>query len=223
MKVIDFIPRSLIEYLKLIRNKRKFPNCTILTSDLSTNALLGKNVSLGRNVYVEGNVTIGDHTYIHNDTMIVSGKIGKFCSIAFNCQIGMWEHPTNFISTSPRTYATSNIFGFSPIWEHSDPPTIGNDVWIGSNVVIFRNISIGDGAIIGAGSIVTKDVPAYAIVAGSPAKFLKYRFDEETVSFLNDFKWWDLPENELHDLKSVFQSGEQGAEKLMQLKRKNEI
>jgi serine acetyltransferase len=68
---------------------------------------------------------------------------------------------------------------------------VGNDVWIGSGAIILDGISIGDGAIIGAGSVVTKDVPDYAIVAGTPAKVLKFRFTEKEILFLKNYKWWD--------------------------------
>lgn len=96
MKLKDYVPKSLVGYYRLLRNKKRFPGRNILTPDVKENVDLGENVSLGRNVYIEAGVSIGDETYIHNGTMIVSGDIGKYCSIAFNCQIGMWEHPTNY-------------------------------------------------------------------------------------------------------------------------------
>ena len=76
---------------------------------------------------------------------------------------------------------------------------IGNDVWIGANVVIMNEISVGDGAVIGAGSIVTKDVPPYAIVVGSPARIIRYRFEKEEIEFLLNFRWWDKDSNWIKD------------------------
>lgn len=70
---------------------------------------------------------------------------------------------------------------------------IGNDVWIGTNASILSGVTIGNGVVIGAGSVVTKDVPNYAIVAGSPARIIKYRFSEEIIQLLNEVCWWDLP------------------------------
>ncbi|MEM5663830.1 CatB-related O-acetyltransferase [Bacillus toyonensis] len=111
---------------------------------------------------------------MNSDTRIISGIIGKFCSISYGCQIGMSEHPTNYISTSPYSYGSSNIFGITPYFEevHS-PPIIGNDVWIGGRVIILQGVTIGDGAIIAAGAVVNKDVPPYTIVGGVPAKPIK--------------------------------------------------
>ncbi|NKF08517.1 CatB-related O-acetyltransferase [Clostridium gasigenes] len=221
MKIREIIPKSLIDYCRLIINKKRFPTSTILTPYVSKNVVFGNNISLSRDVYIDENVVIGDYTYVHNNTMIVSGTIGKFCSIAFNCQIGMWQHPTNYISTSPKTYANSNIFGFKHIWEHTNGPSVGNDVWIGSNAVISRGVTIGDGAIVGANAVVTKDIPPYAIVAGVPAKVIKYRFDEETIDLLLKYKWWDMEKEELLSLKSFFELGEDGVKELVNKMKKN--
>ena len=86
-----------------------------------------------------------------------------------------------------------------------EPVFIGNDVWIGCHSIIKPNVHIGDGAIIGANSVVTKDVPPYAIVAGVPAKIIKYRFDAETIKKLLDLKWWNFPYQILKENIELFQ------------------
>lgn len=81
-----------------------------------------------------------------------------------------------------------------------DKITIGNDVWIGAGSIIRKGITIGDGAVVGAGSVVSKDVPPYGIVAGNPARLIKYRFDEATIAEFLDLKWWDLPVEKIFSL-----------------------
>ena len=114
-------------------------------------------------------------------------KIGKFCSIAANVQIYLGgEHHTDCITTYP----------FDVLLGEAETPskgdvTIGNDVWIGNNVQILSGVTIGDGAVIGAGAVVARDVPGYAIVAGNPAKIIRYRYiGHDALSVL---RWWDWP------------------------------
>ena len=102
-------------------------------------------------------------------------------------------HNYNAITPHPFTHLPS----FGIVSEKTDLEikhiSIGNDVWIGMNSCILQGITIGDGVVIGAGSVVTKDVPPYAIVAGNPARILKYRFDSAMIEKLVSLKWWDLP------------------------------
>ncbi len=146
---------------------------------------------------------IGDWTYGHpkiipsNDATL---KIGKFCSIAPGTRIIIGGgHRMDWITT----YPFSNLFEEA---EHIEghPTTkgdivIGNDVWIGTESVILSGVEIGDGAVVGARSVVTKDVPPYAIAAGNPAKIIRYRFDEITIKKLMELKWWDWPMNVIEE------------------------
>lgn len=110
-------------------------------------------------------------------------KIGKFCSISDEVTIFLGgEHEINTISSYP--FSLKNHYSKGDV-------TIGNDVWIGQSTIILSGVTIGDGAIIGANSLVTKDVKPYAVVGGNPAKLIKYRFDDDTIDKLLKIKWWD--------------------------------
>lgn len=149
-----------------------------------------KTNKVGRFTYCDKTTFIGDR-----DT-----EIGSFTSIAAHVFIGPGEHPLDNLSTSPYFYAKP---GFKDLIEpvyYVKPCIIGNDVWIGDMVFIKGGIKIGDGAVVAAGAVVTKDVPPYAIVGGVPAKIIKYRFDEQTIKDLLALKWWDLPDEVIRDL-----------------------
>ena len=145
--------------------------------------------------------TIGRYTYTCYDDEIVNCEIGQFCSISDEVVIGGAEHPSEWVSTSP---VFQNV-------KHSGPKKkfakfdfdgikrtiVGNDVWIGRRAIIKAGVHIGDGAIVASGSVVTKDIPPYAVVGGVPAKVIKYRFDEETIKELLQSEWWNMPDEEL--------------------------
>lgn len=145
-------------------------------------------------------VKMGRYSYMGFYNSVCDTNIGAFCSIASYCAIGGGKHPINAVSTSPVFYDGRNSIGrnFSSIPEEKNQGVeIGNDVWIGEAVFINDDVKIGTGAVIGAHSVVTKDVPPYAIVAGTPAKILRFRFDEDTVQRLLDSKWWEWPDERL--------------------------
>lgn len=156
-----------------------------------------------RNVIVEG-INIGRHTYIGDYTKLDSlVSVGHFCSIANNVLIGATMHPTDWLSTSPFQYDNWLKFGDGKSkynYELRKKTHIGNDVWIGAHAVIKTGLTIGDGAIIGAGAIITHDVPPYAIMGGVPARVIRYRFPQETIEDLLKLKWWDLPDEKIKTL-----------------------
>jgi virginiamycin A acetyltransferase len=135
---------------------------------------------------VSSDSILGDYTYVGYNCNITKAVIGRYCSIANNVTIGAGEHLIYDISTSSLFYQNA----YNTLTK--DSCVIQNDVWIGVNSVIRRGVTIGNGAIIGANTFVNKDVPAYAIVVGNPAKILKYRFEEGKINFLIQSKWWDL-------------------------------
>lgn len=170
------------------------------------NCLLDDFTSVGDHSYLF-NTEIGTFTYLASDVTIMNTKIGKFCSIAKGSKISTGRHPSHtFVSTHPAFFSLHKQCGTTFVSESHFPEMgqtcIGNDVWIGTNAIIMDDITIGDGAIVGAGSVVTKNIPPYSIVVGSPAKIIKYRFTEREIQFLLNFKWWDkevswLKENHL--------------------------
>lgn len=146
---------------------------------------------------------VGKQTYSSMDLYVANPKdtsIGAFCSIGSRVRIGHGTHPLNYISSSPYFYLDRLEYKTDKTpshneWEVLMPVHIGNDVWIGDDVFIKNGIIIGDGAVIGAKSVVTHDVPPYAVVAGNPAKVLRYRFSAEIIIKLLKLKWWNLPDD----------------------------
>lgn len=143
-----------------------------------------------------GHRTYGDKTVIAWDDH-THAKIGKFCSLS---------NLILFLGGEPQSEWTTT-YPFSSLWPaevgYSIPPKtngdihIGNDVWTGMSAVVMSGVTIGDGAVIGSHSVIDKDVPPYAIVAGNPAKLIKYRFDESTIKKLLQIAWWDWPDAEI--------------------------
>lgn len=152
---------------------------------------------------------IGAFTYVGSKTEIICADIGKFCSIAHRSSIGLGTHSISTISTSPIFTSENNGTGYSWTKENqfleSKRVTIGNDVWIGIECIIMGGITIGNGAIIGAGSIVTKDVPDYAIVVGVPAKIQRFRFEPNIINKLLQLEWWNMPEAKIKSKINLFQ------------------
>ena len=149
------------------------------------------------------NCQVGKCTYCGNNVRVYDTrtKIGKFCSLAGDIDIGLSAHPTQYLSTSPFLYVDLLGYNNNNCREiYSEPVTIGNDVWIGENVSILMGIKIGDGAIIGAHALVTKDVPPYSIAVGVPAKILRYRFEKNIINDLLKLKWWDLDDKYIKEL-----------------------
>lgn len=185
--------------INLFHNKSKFENLFQGYLALILDSKIQSNVYVHDRSIIT-NSHIGSFTYIADNARISQAVIGKFCCIGQNCLINLARHPSrDFISSHPIFFSTRKQVGITfadkDYFEEEKPVKIGNDVWTGANVIILGGLTIGDGAIIAAGAVVTKDVPPYAIYGGVPAKLIRYRFDQETIDFLSDFKWWDKDEN----------------------------
>lgn len=162
-------------------------------------------------------VKMGRYSYVGSYTHITDTEIGSFCSIGGNCGIGGGMHPLDHASTSPVFLQGRNILGknFANIqYQPSEKVIIGNDVWIGECAYIMPGITIGDGAVIGAHAVVTRDVEPYTVVAGVPAREIRKRFDEETIKELTALKWWDWSDEMLTKYGALFDSPEKLIEKV---------
>ena len=202
------IKSKIIEY----KNKDKFLKIGYMAN--ATKCKFGIYNTIYNEVSLN-EVTLGDFTYIAGNTNISKTTIGKFCSIGPYCKIGLGKHPTkDFVSTHPVFFSTLKqaqvTFADRNYFDEFAYIIIGNDVWLGANVIVVDGVKIGDGAIVAAGSVVTKDIPPYTIVGGVPAKIIKYRFEKEEIKKLLQLKWWDmdveyLKENfiKFHNIKSL--------------------
>lgn len=191
----------LVNYLRWLSGKLYYQykywgnHLRINYGTLVRDSAFGRYNWLGNNCLVENSI-MGDHSYVAGNSMIRNCRIGKYCAIARNVQISPGDHPTSgFVSIHPSTYCKpafpAKAFVSENHYKHKERVEIGNDVWIGTNVVIVGGIRIGDGAIVAANSVVSKDIPPYTIVGGVPARYIRKRFAEEEIEFLKELKWWD--------------------------------
>ncbi|WP_219842110.1 CatB-related O-acetyltransferase [Aureitalea marina] len=142
--------------------------------------------------------TLGYNNFLHGHI-----TVGKYCQFGADVALHATNHPMNYLTT----YINANLFeGELKQLKEQREILVGNDVWIGHNAMIVGNVSVGNGAIVAAGAVVTKDVPAYAVVAGVPAKIVKMRFSDEVIAKIQDLKWWDMTQTELQQHKQLFQT-----------------
>ena len=201
--------------LNIMRKLGRYINQTIRQNRFKRYCIFGESVIIDSKCIFEGknrisdntkllNVSLGYGSYVGQNSFFVNTEIGKYSSIGDNINIIVGRHPiSNFVSTHPSFYSTNLPMNLSYVsydkfneYKYYDNKNkisvkIGNDVWIGSNSIIMEGVRIGDGSVIAAGSIVTKDVNPYSIVGGVPAKIIKYRFSDEDIKYLLNFKWWD--------------------------------
>lgn len=165
---------------------------------------LGRYASIGERVVLR-DVTVGDFSYFERHSEAIYTTMGKFCAIAANARINALEHPIERVSQHKITYRPNEYFRYLGVDERfrlrrqSKRVTIGNDVWIGHGAVVTPGLTIGDGAVIGANSVVTRDVAPYQIVAGVPAKGLRDRFSPAIAARLQSLAWWDWPVDRLFE------------------------
>lgn len=186
------------------------PDCHV------TNTLFDGKNRIGKNTFLAASF-IGRGTYIGSCCHFSHISVGRYCSFGNNIRIIVGSHPsTDWVSTHPAFFSTAKQAGFTYVTEdlyeekkYIDEEKkyyviIGNDVWIGDGASIVAGIRIGDGAIIGANALVTKDVEPYTIVGGVPAKPIRKRFEQHEIDFLLAFKWWDKDEHWIEEHASYF-------------------
>lgn len=206
-------------YLKLKGVNPSFP---IEAHPLSTSLFIGQGVHTRRNTKIQGEVMLADDTIIgegshlrgnpiiigkgtnlvRNNTVVGDVTIGRYCAIAPGVTFQAHNHHISKPGMQHRLY--NKTIGI-PLGTPDDGPIkIGNDVWIGRDAIILPDVTIGDGAVVGAGSIVTQDVDPYAVVAGVPASLIKWRFQKEIRDYLLNLKWWNWSESKLREHEEFF-------------------
>jgi len=159
-----------------------------------------------------------DDCYFPNE-IYLKGKVtfGNYCAIGENLRVISRDHNYHLPTMQVKFYLKN--FKKYPGGGNSGRVEIGNDVWIGDNVIILKCVKIGNGACIGAGSVVTKDIPPYAVAAGVPAKVISYRFNKKTIRFLSDLNWWDWSESKIRSNKKFFNSDLSKIKDLSEIKK----
>ncbi len=183
-------------YLRL-----KNPSCRLHADTFTRNVNFEEHVTCEKGSYI-GADKIGRYTFIGMNSYVdkSTSSIGRFCSIAMGAKISLNNHPMEWVSTHPFLYNKKYKFvdaNVSVAGVNNKKTIIGNDVWIGANVTILAGVTIGDGAVLGANALVTKDVAPYSVVNGTPAKHVKFRFEEDVIKKLLEIKWWNWEDEKL--------------------------
>lgn len=199
--VVRFLFRNVMSSWRYPTLKMGF--ATVITG----NCKFDRTSRIGEFSFVN-NSTVGFGSYIGSNCALFSTDIGAYCSLASYIRVGLPEHPTNYVSTHPAFHMQlrdmPKFDKFIPLASEEKRTTIGNDVWIGEMVFIKKGVSVGDGAVIAAGAAVTKDVPPYAIVAGVPARVIKYRFSASQIEQLQKIKWFEWPVDKVLKSQHLF-------------------
>ncbi len=200
---VDFFENKTDEAAAPLPYLRILPGSRIIKS-----AIRGP-VYMNRNSQIGPDAVVGKYFGLNESCFAARCEIGAYCAIGARCAINPFNHPTTWLSIHEFQYHPNSydwVPEYAALKRLSRTPdmfphvTIGNDVWMGHNVNVLAGVSVGDGAIIAAGSVVTKDVPPYGIVAGVPGTVKRLRFSETTVERLLRVKWWEL---ELQDLSGL--------------------
>lgn len=174
--------------------------CNISSNIQKADFLVGEEILIMKGSFISPDSSIGAYSYIGFNSHITRTSIGRYVSIANDVAVGPGEHATTSISTS-------SIFYENPYDQLTKLPcSIGHDVWIGAGSIIRRGVSVGIGAVVGANSFVNQDVPPFAIVAGSPARLLGYRFDKELIDVIMRSCWWEYSIDAAREVINSIQS-----------------
>jgi len=149
---------------------------------------------------------LGDYSYVERHSELIYTRTGRFCAIAANVRLNALNHPVHRVSQHKFTYRPNEYFvgkkvdrAFREQRMEQGKVVLGHDVWVGHGAIVLPGVTVGTGAVIGAGAVVTRDVESYAIVAGTPARFVRWRFDPETAQRLLQLEWWNWSHDRLAD------------------------
>ncbi len=212
MNILNIVRGFIVRFIKIaidgardFKNRKRFSSAIIDEGcSFNNKTKLGYNSRVLSNC-VLNNSELGSFSYVGKNCLIQNTIIGKYCSIANNVSIGLGKHPTKHFTTSPLFYKRNNPFKINLVdkdleFSEYKKTIVENDVWIGYGAIVMDGIKISNGSIIGAGSIVTKDIPPYAIAVGIPAKIIKFRFDNNKIDKLIKSSWWD---NDPYEIKKT--------------------
>lgn len=179
-----------------------------LSVEPSTDVRHGEIHAEGRNLIgglgkVSGTLHLGYASTIASGCHLVGGtiRIGRYCQFGPNVAVYALNHPFNHVSS----YVNHRLFdGRLKAGQIAEPVSIGSDVWIGHGAIVLPGMTIGNSAVVGAGAVVTHDVPDFAIVAGNPARAIGIRFNEEIRGLLSALGWWSLPPGDLQAIEAIF-------------------
>jgi acetyltransferase-like isoleucine patch superfamily enzyme len=204
-------PETFIDFVENTGNEPIYPHKIIRLNRGAriVHSTVAGPMFLNKNSQVGPDVVVGKYFGMNENCFIARASVGAFCAIGARTAINPFNHPSNWLSIHefqyhPKSFDWVDEYNtFERLERTADMfanVVVGNDVWMGHSVNVMAGTTIGDGAIIGAGSVVTKDVPPYAIVAGVPATVKRSRFSEKTIERLMQLKWWDLELSELTGL-----------------------
>jgi acetyltransferase-like isoleucine patch superfamily enzyme len=208
----NIIAPSILDILRFYKSKIKynFSDAICESGKLYGKIVLGKGSSVRQNTELY-NVTFGKYSGVNSNSCLRNVNVGNFTSIGEYCRIGLLKHPLNNITTialHQRHFA--RILGSELLAQNEassiyyGDTNIGHDVWIGDCVIIPGGISIGNGSVIGAGAVVTKDVSPFSVVVGVPAKLVKYRFTEKQIQYIEKLQWWLWSDEEIKKNANLF-------------------
>jgi acetyltransferase-like isoleucine patch superfamily enzyme len=205
VRIVSKLKKSVLSRFKQNRFPKSYVHENVFIDSLSS---LGLNCVIFSHVKVLDS-SIGCFTYVQEGSSLFRTEVGKYTSIAGNVAIGYPDHPMKYVSTSPVFYDKTQplpfFFDSATKPEDNERRTIiEHDVWIGQNTFVKAGVRIGTGTVIGAGSVVTKDIPPYSIAVGNPCKVIRSRFSEDITSQLLDSKWWDLDTTILNRISNLF-------------------
>lgn len=225
--VMDYI-RCILSPVKRLINR----NCCV-GANKHVKVMYGvelQNTRFDENAFVAHHAccvdsSIGRFSSIGRYSKVRFAEIGRYCSISWDTTIGAVAHPLDRVSTCALTYKSE----YGVVKQDKDYPQkktiIGNDVWIGCNVVVLSGVHVGDGAVIGSGAVVTKDVLPYSIVAGVPAKEIRKRIDQNLIPKMQELKWWNWDTEDIKNNADLFEEciTEETVDALLAYKRQRGI